>query len=527
MGRANPASKAREIRRRISIAERARKKYERSFHDFYNQYVKGDISHEKYHGLISRKKEGKDIQEWIDYLDSYIGDLKRRLRKEKGKSARKSFMLAFFSLFFIFVFLAIISFSPDFTGSFVQEDLSGSIRGDGFSIDTFQFQATLGEPVVWKKDVSLDSPENINVLLPVSSENIIVQRIDYSYSKKEEALENGTSPSQQGSLLNGNKIEIVERSPSGFFGRVASLTGSVVNPDGQRKAKEVFIKDNGTRYEITYETPAPYAIEEEKENGKIVTIVGPENIHYKRILAHSDVEEVRREAITLYWLNDGKKELVENVTYIDSNQNNLIDRVEWIVPYLSSQTYEIEIKVLNPYTYVRDGETWIVALNTTGVGDLKISSPNAGWEEVIADDPNIFDEMRFLDLTCGEDSVKNELLLIDHQGVEYNYSSLNDLDVVDVKYIVSPGYTCDTTSFFSNYMNKAGYATLFFEFSNENATVNDFAYGAITFSRVQNATGAIGDPTTASFDATPTAGNLLLATASERAGGNAASYTIT
>ena len=79
--------------------------------------------------------------------------------------------------------------------------------------------------------------------------------------------------------------------------------------------------------------------------------------------------EVNKEAVNLHWLVNGSRILVTGVTYLDNNQNGLVDQIQWTVPHLSNQTYEISITILNPYSYLRDGDTWVVAFNTTGVGN--------------------------------------------------------------------------------------------------------------------------------------------------------------
>jgi len=113
------------------------------------------------------------------------------------------------------------------------------------------------------------------------------------------------------------------------------------------------------------------------------------------------------------------KELILQTTKVlksislDLDDDNLIERVEWLVPYLSEQTFEISIVILNPYTYLRDNEVWVVAFNTTGTADLKISSPNANWAEMPKDNKETFDEMEFLDIKCGNNSLKDKLLLVD------------------------------------------------------------------------------------------------------------------
>ena len=59
------------------------------------------------------------------------------------------------------------------------------------------------------------------------------------------------------------------------------------------------------------------------------------------------------------------------------NNNGKIDYIEWNVPALSNQTYEVSIVILNPYTYLRNGENWTAAFNTTGTADLIINSVNS------------------------------------------------------------------------------------------------------------------------------------------------------
>jgi len=47
----------------------------------------------------------------------------------------------------------------------------------------------------------------------------------------------------------------------------------------------------------------------------------------------------------LYLLVNDSRELVSDVSYKDTNSNGLIDRLEWIVPSLSDQTYELIIEI--------------------------------------------------------------------------------------------------------------------------------------------------------------------------------------
>ncbi len=246
----------------------------------------------------------------------------------------------------------------------------------------------------------------------------------------------------------------------------------------QGTKEDIELRINKDKAKITYQTPGP--TKKEKLIGKYkkqVTISS--DIHYTDILASTEIEESPKEAITVYWLKDDGKEKVHDVKYIDSNNNNLIDILEWIVPHLSNQTYEISITILNPYTYLRDGETWTVAFNTTGTANLTISSPNAGWTEFLTDNPDTFDEMEFLDIRCGEESLKGELMLVGFDNLTYDYADLSDDDSVDVEKLLVENYECNETGYLYNFMHKAGYATLLFEFSNQNMSVTDYAYDPI------------------------------------------------
>ncbi|MGY4884739.1 MAG: hypothetical protein ACP5NZ_04140, partial [Nanobdellota archaeon] len=78
------------------------------------------------------------------------------------------------------------------------------------------------------------------------------------------------------------------------------------------------------------------------ENKKEVIISSPEDVHYEEVLAYTEIPEKlwlgEEDLIEIYWK--------ENNTYInfnasDKDDDGLLDYVEWIVPHLSEQTFEI------------------------------------------------------------------------------------------------------------------------------------------------------------------------------------------
>ncbi len=325
----------------------------------------------------------------------------------------------------------------------------------------------------------LNATQNIttNVSSPNATENITYEEFNHTevkvgepvtWLKRVKDVKTVTLPGSAYNIQTGDdvKVDIGDRKLSvEEFSRLKA-----------GKPKEMKLELNTTKeVEISYQTPGPEKTEKEISKYKKQVIISSD-IHYKNILASTEIEESPREAITVYWIKDSGKEKVENVQYIDSNNNNLIDMLEWTVPHLSNQIYEISITILNPYTYLRDGETWTVAFNTTGIANLTITSPNAGWTEFLTDDPDTFDEMEFLDIKCGEESLKDELKLVDFQGNMFEYNELESAISLEIEKLLVEDYSCDNTGYLSNYMHKAGYATLLFEFKSHENSVTDYAY---------------------------------------------------
>ncbi|OGI15501.1 hypothetical protein A3K63_01845, partial [Candidatus Micrarchaeota archaeon RBG_16_49_10] len=310
-----------------------------------------------------------------------------------------------------------------------------------------QGEAEVGKPVRWTMRVSSNS-SRVVAEVPEKSSNLEVNGV-YDGSLKP---------------LGHDKIRELDEKKVG------------ISSESDRPGKKTLLLEGETTdYEIEYETPAPEMDEIQiGPHRKTVTIYS--DFGYENVLAYTTIADAKASAINLYHITENGKEAVNDMEYMDGNGNGLVDGLRWKVPHLSNQTYEISITVLNPYTYLRDGDTWTVAFNTSGVGNLTISSPNAGWAEFQQDNGDTFDEMSFLDLKCGDVSLKDRLKLISFDGDYNSYASLTDADSVDGEKLLIEDYSCDDTGYLSNYMIKAGYATLLFEFANENMTVTDHAY---------------------------------------------------
>ncbi|HPD81610.1 MAG TPA: hypothetical protein PK357_00740, partial [Candidatus Pacearchaeota archaeon] len=238
------------------------------------------------------------------------------------------------------------------------------LSDENLTVITEQYPAILGQPVKWKKQITLKEQGIASVELPKEAENITINKITSSkaYSEQEAPSQEESSPSQEELLTENQKIKerakfsitgnviseknTEKKSFKNFFKKIfSSITGRAVDIEKQEEKIKVLIEDNSIEYEIEYETPAPYSTEEDLPNKKIVKVVGPEEIHYENVLIFTNLSE----SLNAKSLSEVKIHWVEENTYItptkieDKDSNGIYDYVEFIAPHLSNQTFEIII----------------------------------------------------------------------------------------------------------------------------------------------------------------------------------------
>src|SRR3990167_2515900 len=254
--------------------------------------------------------------------------------------------------------------------SIINENISEIVilQENNFTINesTIQFSAKLGQPVKWKKTLKIDGENNktlnsLEVTLPKTAGEVSVRKIfenesveELKVNVKNEKIISETEPiiSITGqSIKNEHKNNIFR-----FFRSFFSLVGRVIDIGENENAVLVSIQEeleDNDEIEIEYYTEAPYSEENTlSESHKIVNVVGSEEVHYENILAFSNLskEVLSKEEIIFYWINNnsapkgassGEVKILADFTAFDSNSNGMLDYIEWIVPSLSNQTYEI------------------------------------------------------------------------------------------------------------------------------------------------------------------------------------------
>ena len=206
-------------------------------------------------------------------------------------------------------------------------------------------------------------------------------------------------------------------------------------------------------YELEYETPAPYKTEsaeqfiQEEKYKKRITIESNFSEHYKNVKAYTDIpEELSQEKykIVLYHVIDGSKiDVTDNpqytVSFVDSDDNGVNDRIEWNIPQLSVQEFEVEasLAIINIQSYPTVSGNWVVQFNTTGTANLTVKAVS-GTE--------FNNDLDFIELRCGDDILTTELI----DGV-----------------IFIENYTCDKVGYEISKVLTSGKHTLEFRFGDD------------------------------------------------------------
>jgi predicted transcriptional regulator len=357
-----------------------------------------------------------------------------------------------------------ISFSKDtpssedkkITSDGIEKEKTENIKGVSVNKKTKQYNAVLGRPVKWTKTIKMDKEKKVTVEIPKDASNITVK---------------DTITGQEVKVtVEGKTLEQHEESVTGYVVAETDLTIGAEEITDQQSA-ELVVEEIVEEIEIEYETPAPQADESDLLGGvKQITIYS--DYHYENILAFTEIPEAKAANIKLYHIENGQRNEV-TIDLVDYDQNGKYDSIEWVVPHLSNQTYELNITILNPYEYLSDGDNWTVKFNTTGTADLYIESTNATWSEMLTDLNETNDEMVFLGMECGNTSLTDSLVLIDAQNNTKNYNQLTTEDNFKPVYFFIEDYSCDDTGYFRNNMLIGGYAVQKFTFGNLTAWAYD------------------------------------------------------
>ncbi len=345
------------------------------------EFNKGRIDKKEYEEKLKKALGGKSAEQWVKYYDDYLAYYNYQLKlceklikenKQKDKSlVRIKVLKVLIGLVFVGIIVSLLfNFSSvfvDYIGekgvdvlefgkkvddkgieeigemptlqpsSEISDEEAGEelkkfepeiIGGVG---ETIQYSAIVGEKVRFKTKVKGDFDK---IILPAGVEIKSVKSVEKGVKREVEFREDRKN----------RLLFFGERSVEVEITSKPTLTGEVVGNDKG-------ILD----YEIIYEIPGPVVELQESKEKKVekrVVVRGRDDLHFQNVLAFSDIKErvglneINRIKIYRIDIVDSVEVKSEvKFSAYDSNENGLIDRVEWIVPYLSEVVYEIIIEV--------------------------------------------------------------------------------------------------------------------------------------------------------------------------------------
>jgi hypothetical protein len=282
-----------------------------------------------------------------------------------------------------------------------------------------QGRAVVGQPVIWRKQV-IPQENGSFFELPDFASNVEVTKI-----------------------VGGKQYRVAKE----------RLFTAKKGPGISEAANAFVINESGDSFEVQYDTPAPRAAETDLSKSR-KRIVVSSDVPYTNILTFTSIPDSKKESIRLYWLvNDSRTDItfsqLFNLTFIDSNNNSLIDRLEWITPHLSNQTFEVSITILTVQSYPMVGGEWTVAFNTTGVANLTIFASNGTTYGT-----GLPDDLEFLELRCGAA----------HINASFNGT-----------HVFFANYECNSTGYHSVRVHTGGKHTQTFVFGDQQAEAYNWA----------------------------------------------------
>ncbi|MEK6816396.1 MAG: hypothetical protein AABY09_02190, partial [Nanoarchaeota archaeon] len=219
----------------------------------------------------------------------------------------------------------------------------------------------------------------------------------------------------------------------------------------------------------TYATEEDYIQINGKKAMAMTSIVAAEDARFEDAMVYlpknGDIDKIAQCA---EW-DFAKSECVSGwqLPYLTFGQN---DTYVWFLVDHFSAYAGVSIEILNAYSYPKNGDVWVVDINTTGRADLIVYPYTAtSFEEMPDDDEATPDELEFRELKCNDELLNENLYANTTTGIK-RHSDLSGSERINS--LVYYNYSCLGIGYFSSMVNIPGYATLMFQFGNDTA----FAY---------------------------------------------------
>ena len=234
--------------------------------------------------------------------------------------------------------------------------------------------ARIDAPVRWKKRIPASTTQ-VATELPETA--FVLSVAELKGQERREVLREMITEQKREKRSAQNKPTIV---PEGTPIRGPLLARSAT-PEFEAEiaaATELIVNTIDAEYvEVIYETPAPQVIVTNTSNTtKRVAISS--DLHYVNVTSYVDIPEFSSNiGATVTWnVNDTNVTMLLDSWLSDEDGDGIMDRVNWITPHLSNQTFDVELHILNVQSYPTVGGLWIVNFTTTGLANISFTGSN-------------------------------------------------------------------------------------------------------------------------------------------------------
>ena len=112
-----------ELGKKIGFAENKKKEFLDYLKKLNYRYNSGQIPYSSYVESLYLNRNGRTINEWIEYFDDYINNCKKNIKKQEKEIIKKQLATFFISSFILIIILASAFYiRPGFTGFTIQEN---------------------------------------------------------------------------------------------------------------------------------------------------------------------------------------------------------------------------------------------------------------------------------------------------------------------------------------------------------------------------------------------------------------------
>jgi len=266
------------------------------------------------------------------------------------------------------------------------------LNGTNVTLDDYSLQhdqIVIGQNVTWTQEIMLSNEtQSLAIELPDDAEYIIVDTMNGNQTEMVSYVNDTNIENLQ--IVNASQTEdLLEQSATENSTSVI-INGTETPLVSLDLVSDMVQDDTAYEYSLEFETPAPYVIEEDYSDelmyNKTVTVAHNSTLHYNDVKSFSDIpEELVEKGVqfSLYWNINGTKTDVTfdprfQVELVDTDGNGFVDQMQWIIPQLSEQEFEIvaNIVIINVFSFPMVGGNWTVNFETIGTANLTITGFN-------------------------------------------------------------------------------------------------------------------------------------------------------